>query len=155
VHRRAERARAELRGTRAARREGLLKLYTKIAADYPIISVEDPFDQDDWDNTTKFTAEGVCQARAPPPRARRPARPAARRLQTPLASPCARAERPARGLRVPLPGPLVPHPNPKTRLLRRAAARTTQVVGDDFIPTLPSYPNPDSAQRRWWATTCW
>ena len=44
-------------------REGLLKLYTKIAADYPIISVEDPFDQDDWENTTKFTAEGVCQAR--------------------------------------------------------------------------------------------
>ena len=50
-------------GDPARAREDLLKLYTKIAADYPIISIEDPFDQDDWDHTAQFTAEGVCQAR--------------------------------------------------------------------------------------------
>ena len=30
-------------------------------ANYPVITIEDPFDQDDWDNTAAFTAEGVCQ----------------------------------------------------------------------------------------------
>lgn len=44
-------------------REELKKLYTKFTADFPIVTIEDPFDQDDWDNTAAFTAEGVCQVR--------------------------------------------------------------------------------------------
>jgi len=38
-----------------------LDLYKKFCADYPVITIEDPFDQDDWDNTGKFTAAGLCQ----------------------------------------------------------------------------------------------
>ena len=41
--------------------EELKKLYTKFTTDFPIVTIEDPFDQDDWDNTAAFTAEGVCQ----------------------------------------------------------------------------------------------
>lgn len=29
--------------------------------DYPVVSIEDPFDQDDWENTKILTACGVCQ----------------------------------------------------------------------------------------------
>jgi len=32
-------------------------MYKKFAADYPVVSIEDPFDQDDWDAYTKMTAE--------------------------------------------------------------------------------------------------
>jgi enolase len=39
----------------------LLELYKSFCKDYPIITIEDPFDQDDWENTTAFTAEGVSQ----------------------------------------------------------------------------------------------
>ena len=39
----------------------MLEVYKKFCADYPIISIEDPFDQDDWDNTAAFTTTGACQ----------------------------------------------------------------------------------------------
>jgi enolase len=42
-------------------REELKKMYTKFCTDFPIVTIEDPFDQDDWDHTAAFTAEGVCQ----------------------------------------------------------------------------------------------
>ena len=32
----------------------LIAFYKKIIDDYPIVTIEDPFDQDDWDNWTKF-----------------------------------------------------------------------------------------------------
>ena len=48
------------------RSEELKKLYTKFTTDFPIVSIEDPFDQDDWDHTAAFTAEGVCQVPFPP-----------------------------------------------------------------------------------------
>jgi len=32
----------------------LIAFYQKMIADYPIVTIEDPFDQDDWDNWTKF-----------------------------------------------------------------------------------------------------
>jgi len=32
-------------------------LYQELAADYPIVTVEDPFDEDDWDNWSAFTAK--------------------------------------------------------------------------------------------------
>lgn len=39
-------------------------MYTGFCKDYPIVTIEDPFDQDDWDATAAFTAEGVCQVRS-------------------------------------------------------------------------------------------
>lgn len=39
----------------------LREVYNKFVANYPVITIEDPFDQDDWENTAAFTAEGVCQ----------------------------------------------------------------------------------------------
>mmetsp|Transcript_44075 Transcript_44075/g.134182 ORF Transcript_44075/g.134182 Transcript_44075/m.134182 type:complete len:479 (-) Transcript_44075:199-1635(-) len=37
--------------------EELGNLYQSLAADYPIVTVEDPFDEDDWENWSKFTAK--------------------------------------------------------------------------------------------------
>ncbi len=41
-------------------------MYENIAKSYPVISIEDPFDQDDWDSYAKFTAEGLVQVRVQP-----------------------------------------------------------------------------------------
>jgi len=35
--------------------DSLVSLYEKFAADYPIVSIEDPFDQDDFDSYAKLT----------------------------------------------------------------------------------------------------
>jgi enolase len=35
--------------------------YEELAAKYPIISIEDPFDQDDWDSYAQLTAGGIAQ----------------------------------------------------------------------------------------------
>lgn len=47
----------------SAKKSGIemLELYKNFTTDYPIVTIEDPFDQDDWNNTTAFTAENVCQ----------------------------------------------------------------------------------------------
>lgn len=37
--------------------EELGNLYQSLAADFPIVTVEDPFDEDDWENWSKFTAK--------------------------------------------------------------------------------------------------
>jgi enolase len=34
----------------------LIKLYESFIEDYPIVSIEDPFDQDDWAHYAQFTA---------------------------------------------------------------------------------------------------
>eukprot|EP00536_Pseudo-nitzschia_multiseries_P017896 jgi/Psemu1/264574/estExt_Genewise1Plus.C_19140002 len=34
----------------------MVALYQKLIAEYPIVTIEDPFDQDDWDNWSKITA---------------------------------------------------------------------------------------------------
>ena len=39
----------------------LQEQYTNYTKQYPIISIEDPFDQDDFDSYANFTSEGVCQ----------------------------------------------------------------------------------------------
>ena len=39
----------------------LQELYSGYCKNYPIISIEDPFDQDDFDSYANFTSEGVCQ----------------------------------------------------------------------------------------------
>lgn len=38
-------------------KEALLKYYTKLIKNYPIVSIEDPFSQDDWDGWSTFTKE--------------------------------------------------------------------------------------------------
>jgi enolase len=35
----------------------LIEFYKKLINDYPIVTIEDPFDQDDWDNWSKFCKE--------------------------------------------------------------------------------------------------
>eukprot|EP00526_Cylindrotheca_closterium_P012052 CAMPEP_0113653824 /NCGR_PEP_ID=MMETSP0017_2-20120614/28806_1 /TAXON_ID=2856 /ORGANISM="Cylindrotheca closterium" /LENGTH=468 /DNA_ID=CAMNT_0000566885 /DNA_START=76 /DNA_END=1482 /DNA_ORIENTATION=- /assembly_acc=CAM_ASM_000147 len=37
--------------------EGLGELYQSLAADFPIVTIEDPFDEDDWESWSKFTAK--------------------------------------------------------------------------------------------------
>ena len=41
--------------------EALLELYKGFIADYPVVSIEDPFDQDDWDGYAKLTEETEIQ----------------------------------------------------------------------------------------------
>ena len=50
-----------------APRDELVDMYKAFAKDFPVISIEDPFDQDDIANCQKLTAEGVCQATLSPP----------------------------------------------------------------------------------------
>jgi enolase len=35
----------------------MIAFYKQISSDFPIVTIEDPFDQDDWDNWTKICAE--------------------------------------------------------------------------------------------------
>jgi enolase len=37
------------------------ELYKKFCTDFPVVTIEDPFEQDDWDNCTALTAENICQ----------------------------------------------------------------------------------------------
>lgn len=37
--------------------DALKDLYKSFASEYPIVSIEDPFDQDDWEHYAKMTAE--------------------------------------------------------------------------------------------------
>jgi len=41
--------------------EEMIALYQEFAKEHPIISIEDPFDQDDIEHTSKLTALGICQ----------------------------------------------------------------------------------------------
>ena len=47
------------KGAEPDRRSGhdMISLYKELIADYPIVSIEDPFDQDDWDNFKEVTKE--------------------------------------------------------------------------------------------------
>jgi len=39
----------------------MIELYKSFCQEYPIISIEDPFEQDDWDHTKKLTELNICQ----------------------------------------------------------------------------------------------
>ena len=39
----------------------MIDLYQEFISEYPMISIEDPFDQDDAENTAALTAKGNCQ----------------------------------------------------------------------------------------------
>ena len=44
--------------------EEMIEMYKEFCSEYPIVSIEDPFDQDDWDGWTEMTAatpEAECQ----------------------------------------------------------------------------------------------
>ncbi|XP_026399330.1 cytosolic enolase 3-like [Papaver somniferum] len=41
--------------------EDMAELYTELCKVYPIVSIEDPFDKDDWEHTKLFTSLGICQ----------------------------------------------------------------------------------------------
>lgn len=41
--------------------EELKEMYKAFCADYPVITIEDPFDEDDLESTAALTVEGVCQ----------------------------------------------------------------------------------------------
>ena len=43
-------------GSKVISGDALADLYRDWAKRYPVVSVEDPFDQDDWDNWVKYTA---------------------------------------------------------------------------------------------------
>ncbi len=45
------------------RSDELIEMYKAFTKDFPVISIEDPFDQDDIEHSQKLTAEGVCQVR--------------------------------------------------------------------------------------------
>ncbi|KAI3918450.1 hypothetical protein MKX01_041770 [Papaver californicum] len=41
--------------------EDMAVMYTELCKVYPIVSIEDPFDKDDWKHTRLFTSLGICQ----------------------------------------------------------------------------------------------
>lgn len=41
--------------------EEMITMYKELCSEYPIVSIEDPFDQDDWENTKTLTGTGICQ----------------------------------------------------------------------------------------------
>ncbi|KAF8402721.1 hypothetical protein HHK36_010810 [Tetracentron sinense] len=41
--------------------EDMVEMYTQLCADYPIVSIEEPFDKEDWQHTKYFSALGICQ----------------------------------------------------------------------------------------------
>ncbi|KAF6158181.1 hypothetical protein GIB67_014975 [Kingdonia uniflora] len=43
--------------------EDMIEMYTQLGKDYPIASIEKPFDKDDWEHTKLFASLGICQVR--------------------------------------------------------------------------------------------
>lgn len=41
--------------------EEMTELYRQLCKEYPIVSIEEPFDKDDWEHTKSFTKLAVCQ----------------------------------------------------------------------------------------------
>ncbi|XP_010256716.1 PREDICTED: cytosolic enolase 3-like isoform X2 [Nelumbo nucifera] len=41
--------------------EEMIEMYVQLCADYPIVSIEQPFDKEDWENTKLLSAHGICQ----------------------------------------------------------------------------------------------
>lgn len=41
--------------------EDMIELYKELCADYPVVSIEDPFDKEDWERVKYFSGLGVCQ----------------------------------------------------------------------------------------------
>ncbi|XP_057955731.1 cytosolic enolase 3 [Malania oleifera] len=41
--------------------EDMIEMYKELCAGYPIVSIEDPFDKDDWEHVKLFSSLGICQ----------------------------------------------------------------------------------------------
>ncbi|KAJ0020246.1 cytosolic enolase 3 [Pistacia vera] len=41
--------------------EDMIEMYKELCAEYPIVSIEDPFDMEDWEHTKYFSGLGICQ----------------------------------------------------------------------------------------------
>ncbi|KAK3010902.1 hypothetical protein RJ639_012626 [Escallonia herrerae] len=41
--------------------EDMIEMYKELCTDYPIVSIEDPFDKEDWDHVKYFSSLGICQ----------------------------------------------------------------------------------------------
>ncbi|XP_071916638.1 cytosolic enolase 3-like isoform X3 [Coffea arabica] len=41
--------------------EDMINIYKDLCADYPIVSIEDPFDKEDWEHAKHFSNLGICQ----------------------------------------------------------------------------------------------
>ncbi|KAJ4725665.1 Enolase [Melia azedarach] len=41
--------------------EDMIEMYKELCADYPIVSIEDPFDKEDWEHTKYISGLGICQ----------------------------------------------------------------------------------------------
>lgn len=41
--------------------EDMINMYKELCAEYPIISIEDPFDKEDWEHVKHFSNLGICQ----------------------------------------------------------------------------------------------
>jgi hypothetical protein len=53
----------------------MLELYKDFCHKFPVVTIEDPFEQDDWEPCIKLTADNICQVR---PRTAESGRPPAR-----------------------------------------------------------------------------
>lgn len=45
----------------SARFQQWANVLCSLSLDYPIVSIEDPFDREDWDHTKHFSSLGICQ----------------------------------------------------------------------------------------------
>ncbi|XP_059300577.1 cytosolic enolase 3 [Lycium ferocissimum] len=41
--------------------QDMIDMYKELCADYPIVSIEDPFDKEDWEHVKSFSSLGLCQ----------------------------------------------------------------------------------------------
>ncbi|KAF7121102.1 hypothetical protein RHSIM_Rhsim13G0074400 [Rhododendron simsii] len=41
--------------------EDMIELYKELCTDYPVVSIEDPFDKEDWEHVKDFSGLGICQ----------------------------------------------------------------------------------------------
>ncbi|KAB1225784.1 Cytosolic enolase 3 [Morella rubra] len=41
--------------------EDMIEMYKELCAEYPIVSIEDPFDKEDWEHIKNFSSLGFCQ----------------------------------------------------------------------------------------------
>ncbi|KAE9614688.1 putative phosphopyruvate hydratase [Lupinus albus] len=41
--------------------EDMIELYKELCSDYPVVSIHDPFDKEDWEHIKYFSGLGICQ----------------------------------------------------------------------------------------------
>uniref|UniRef100_A0A453IF37 phosphopyruvate hydratase n=1 Tax=Aegilops tauschii subsp. strangulata TaxID=200361 RepID=A0A453IF37_AEGTS len=41
--------------------DDMIEIYSQLCSEYPLVSIEQPFDKDDWEHSKKFTTLELCQ----------------------------------------------------------------------------------------------